>query len=185
MPDHARTFRSLVVATMVCAAFPGRASTLSPPLGQETGSTTSARSLLLRLKDRALAAAVGSALEGASRRLGRDECAAVFSDFVDTKGRTLQANLDALGATGPEYLRLIAFYDGRAQARCALSRAYAFTAAGSRVVWICERFAAEQKRDPGIAEATLIHEALHSLGLGEDPPSTLEITGRVVARCGR
>jgi len=29
----------------------------------------------------------------------------------------------------------------------------------------------------------VIHEALHSLGLGEDPPSSREITARVSSAC--
>jgi hypothetical protein len=29
----------------------------------------------------------------------------------------------------------------------------------------------------------VIHEMLHTLGLGENPPTTLEITERVRARC--
>ncbi len=38
-------------------------------------------------------------------------------------------------------------------------------------------------QDPRHAEAILIHEALHSLGLREDPPSSDFITERVRARC--
>ena len=34
-----------------------------------------------------------------------------------------------------------------------------------------------------LAEAMVIHEMLHTLGLGENPPSTLEITARVRERC--
>jgi hypothetical protein len=34
-----------------------------------------------------------------------------------------------------------------------------------------------------LAEAMVIHEMLHTLGLGENPPSTFEITDRVRARC--
>jgi hypothetical protein len=34
------------------------------------------------------------------------------------------------------------------------------------------------------AEAIVIHEWLHSLGLGENPPSSDYITTRVRARCG-
>jgi len=30
----------------------------------------------------------------------------------------------------------------------------------------------------------MIHEALHTLGLGENPPTSAEITERVLARCG-
>jgi len=39
------------------------------------------------------------------------------------------------------------------------------------------------RRDPILADAALIHESLHSLGLGENPPSSLEITSRVISRC--
>jgi len=35
------------------------------------------------------------------------------------------------------------------------------------------------------AEAALIHEALHSPGLGENPPSSDYISERVLARCGQ
>jgi hypothetical protein len=69
--------------------------------------------------------------------------------------------------------------------RCARGRTLAVTAPGSRAVWVCPQFALEQRRDPGLAEVTLLHEALHSLGLGEDPPSAAEITSRIVTRCGR
>jgi hypothetical protein len=31
----------------------------------------------------------------------------------------------------------------------------------------------------------LIHEELHSLGLGENPPSTHEINEQIARRCGR
>jgi hypothetical protein len=33
------------------------------------------------------------------------------------------------------------------------------------------------------AEAYVIHEMLHSLGLGENPPSSLAITAKVMSRC--
>jgi hypothetical protein len=34
-----------------------------------------------------------------------------------------------------------------------------------------------------MAEAVIIHEMLHTLGLGENPPSSTEITFRVLNRC--
>jgi hypothetical protein len=34
-----------------------------------------------------------------------------------------------------------------------------------------------------VAEATVIHEALHTLGLGENPPTSREITAGVLKRC--
>jgi hypothetical protein len=42
-----------------------------------------------------------------------------------------------------------------------------------------------QRRDPGLTAALIIHEELHSLGLGENPPSSQAITAQVIARCGR
>ena len=39
------------------------------------------------------------------------------------------------------------------------------------------------RRNRAWAVATLIHEALHTLGLGENPPSSTEITERVLRRC--
>ena len=37
----------------------------------------------------------------------------------------------------------------------------------------------------GLTATFLIHETLHTLGLGENPPSSEEITLRVESRCGR
>ena len=45
------------------------------------------------------------------------------------------------------------------------------------------RFARNQTQNPSLAEAMVIHEMLHTLGLGENPPSSLEINERVRARC--
>ena len=157
----------------------------------EAGAETIARDATretpfrVRIAGRALAASVLSALGGASDRLRTPACAAIFGDFSDGAGRTLQANLDALEQTGPGYLRLIGFYDGTGQTRCLRARTFAITAAGSRAVWVCPQFALEQHRDRLAAEVVLIHEALHSLGLGEDPPSAAEITARAMQRCSQ
>jgi hypothetical protein len=37
--------------------------------------------------------------------------------------------------------------------------------------------------DPAGVEMIVIHELLHVLGLGENPPTSEAITARVVARC--
>jgi hypothetical protein len=42
----------------------------------------------------------------------------------------------------------------------------------------------QAERSARYAEAVLIHEALHSLGLGENPPLSDYITERIQARCG-
>jgi hypothetical protein len=54
-------------------------------------------------------------------------------------------------------------------------------------VFVCRTFAEVQLRQPGVAESMVIHEILHTLGLGENPmpgqPTSIEITQRVEARC--
>ena len=54
-----------------------------------------------------------------------------------------------------------------------------------RRVFVCKTFAEVQLRQPGVAESMVIHEILHTLGLGETPgqPTSIEITQRVEARC--
>jgi hypothetical protein len=41
-----------------------------------------------------------------------------------------------------------------------------------------------RNRNRTAAEIIIIHEFLHVLGLGENPPTSDEITERVAARCG-
>ena len=60
---------------------------------------------------------------------------------------------------------------------------YATTTPGRRTVFVCgAQFMEMQRRQPGLAADLLIHEELHSLGLGENPPNSSEITARIVAR---
>ena len=55
---------------------------------------------------------------------------------------------------------------------------------GSRLVFVCGRdFARAWKKAPREIAATVIHEMLHSLGLGENPPTPREITYRVEKAC--
>jgi hypothetical protein len=131
-------------------------------------------------------AIVSTAVRDAFARLSNDACARIFSDYRDSSGRTLQDNLGALGQTGPGYLAWLNFYDGHGKSRCADRGTLASTSPGSRVVYICSpQFTEKQRRDPGLAAALIIHEALHSLGLAENPPSSQAITAQVIARCGR
>jgi hypothetical protein len=52
-------------------------------------------------------------------------------------------------------------------------------------VYICTAWFRETfELNPSRTEAVIIHESLHSLGLGENPPTSREITDRVVERCG-
>ena len=124
---------------------------------------------------------VRRALEGAHERLGRPECGKLFTDFVDLEGRPLQQKLDALRLDGQQFLRYVGFYEGYGHKRCGQSRVLAFTQPGSLAVRVCPDVA---RRDRETVELILIHELLHSLGLGERPPSSAEITDQVTRRCG-
>jgi len=128
-----------------------------------------------------------AAIRKASVRLTDPRCQRVFSDFQDREGRTLQEKLTSLGYTGQEYLEQIRFYEASWTANCDGDGVLAATSPGSRIVYLCGLKLIERTiRNPGypVAVAVIIHEELHSLGLGENPPSSAEITRQVVSRCG-
>src|SRR5262245_27028275 len=84
-----------------------------------------------------LGTAVVNALAGARLRIARPECARIFSDFDDGRGRSLQAVLDSRGLSAPEFLDTVLFADGIGQDHCRQGRALALTTPGSRVVYVC------------------------------------------------
>jgi hypothetical protein len=129
------------------------------------------------------AAAVDRARTGALKRLEHDECRKVFTDFRDKEGRTLEANLEEFGASPAEYIGLIPFLDGTSQPLCRKTKIALVASPGVRRVFVCKTFADVQLKQPGTAESMVIHEILHTLGLGENPPTSIEITQRVEARC--
>lgn len=130
-------------------------------------------------------AAVMRALAGAAGRLDQPSCQAVLGDFEAAAGDQPARRLETLRLTASDFLNVIVFARGARQGRCAEPGVLAVTSPGSRVVYVCEgRFAELAAADPETAEATLIHEALHSLGVPENPPTSREITRRVLARCG-
>lgn len=144
----------------------------------------------VRISDPARAAAVRKALLGAFDSLADAKCQGIFTDFRDASGRMLQEKLDALGETGQSYLgKLVLFYEGSEQRACRSSKGQdisAATAPGSRVVFICgANFAEGRRPKPFAPEAVIIHETLHSLGLGENPPTSEAITWQVFSRCAR
>ena len=119
-------------------------------------------------------------LDIAWRLLGRPACAAVLGEFHDRAGRPLVERVRALGVDVPDYLGLILFIDGTRDAPCT-EGTIGFTVVGTRVVRLCST---ELKEEPvNYIAGALIHEMLHTLGLGENPPSTREITRRVLERC--
>lgn len=124
------------------------------------------------------------ALTGASLLLADERCQAIFSDFRDQRGRPLHEKLTELDRTGQGYLELIYFMDGSSLRLCQDSHALAITAPGSRVVFVCgRRFVNAGAESSTHTRATVVHEALHSLGLGENPPSSRDITYQVLRRC--
>lgn len=129
--------------------------------------------------------AVLGAILGAQLRLARTDCRQLLTDFTDESGRVLLADLEATGLGWPEYaVERVSFVDGSEAPQCRKSQALAaFTEPGAKVVFVCAaHFAKLAHRTQ--AEVLIIHELLHTLGLGENPPSSQEITQRVTKRCG-
>lgn len=137
----------------------------------------------VRLRSHAMRGTVEQALAGASRRLERPACVAVFDDFEDAAGRPLRERLQATGSDASRYLDRVLFYDGFRNGRCATQGVFAFTQPNASVVLVCAQFFEQAGHDPGLAEMVLIHEALHTLGLGENPPTSAAITAQVLKRC--
>jgi hypothetical protein len=138
-------------------------------------------------------AALERARAGAARRLEDSSCQQVLSDFKDPEGRTLLANLETWQLTPSDYLtQSITFLDGATLQNCKKGTVPLVTSRNQLPVFVCplggatpgSRFARIQLENPPLAEIMVIHEMLHTLGLGENPPTTFEITDRVTARCG-
>jgi hypothetical protein len=123
-------------------------------------------------------------VSGAARRLADERCQNVFDEFEDGDGQPLRSTLDEWNMPPADYLRLIPFLDGSRHPLCRKGNVALVTDVGVRRIYVCGRvFSAEQLREPGVAESMVIHELLHTLGLGENPPTSIEITRRVDARC--
>jgi hypothetical protein len=59
------------------------------------------------------------------------------------------------------------------------------TSVGVPRVFVCRPFLRTVNRERPAAEVYVIHEMLHALGLGENPPTSAFIADRVRRRCGR
>jgi hypothetical protein len=123
------------------------------------------------------------AREGAARKLEQPQCARVLEDFRDQTGRTLAENLATWNRTPVDYLKTTPFRDGSFHPTCRSGKSALFSVVGMRPVFVCPIFRKQAERDPWAAENWLIHEMLHTLGLGENPPSSREITQWVNQRC--
>lgn len=154
-----------------------------PAVGAEPVNPSAATGSRVRLRG-AAGAAVRRAVEGARLRLMEPACTRLLTQFVDQAGEPLQARLDSMGLSASEYVGAVLFVDGSSQKACGTGEILGGTEPGSRVVALCAAsFTETERRNARLAEALVIHETLHSLGLGENPPSSHEITTRVLASC--
>ena len=127
--------------------------------------------------------AVVAAIAGALQRLESPSCQRLLTDFSDESGRPLADNLSATGLTLPVYVSRLYAVEGDPARECANNtRIRAFTAPGSRVIHLCSAHFGTTSEIVS-AQMTIIHEILHTLGLGENPPSSDQITRQVTARC--
>lgn len=153
-------------------------------MSPRTTSDVSPRTWKLYIEDPYVRDVAQRIVEGAEEWLSFPNCQRLFSEFVDQGGRYLTVKLTELGVSPGEYLRWIIFEDGTDRRRCRQAGVVAFTTPGSRVVYLCGRdFMRGAQRAPDEARAAIVHEMLHSLGLGENPPSSKEISHRVKHQC--
>lgn len=140
---------------------------------------------LVRIPDPVARRAAIDALETASARFADADCRKILTDFEDGNGRSLADQLSSLAVDIQGYLTMVTFMDDSRHARC-VSGVLAVTSPGSRVVRVCVgELKLINAQQPEYVIASFIHEILHTLGLGENPPSSRAITARVLARCGR
>ena len=130
---------------------------------------------------------ITSAVLGAQVRLARPECQKVLTDFQDVDGRPLLERLNESLYSPADYLvQQVWFVDGGDTTQCRRDGTMAaFTVPGNHVIRVCgDRFAKRFANQRVGAELIVIHEMLHTLGLGENPPSSRDITAQVTKRCG-
>ena len=166
----------LAVTILALDAFSARDGLLAGEVQGENGTA--------RLALAAHRFAVARAIQGAADQLADAPCQALLDEFADASGRSLRSVLAAHGLAVSEYMGQVFFYDAPEWACRAAN--LAVTKPGNRAIFVCgARFQKEMSRNSRNAEAIVIHEVLHSLGLGENPPSSDHITGRVRAQCGQ
>lgn len=157
---------------------------------QEAAATTAAADTRgawprVQIADPVAAKALRAALNRAWALLGEPQCSRVLRDFSDGTGQSLERRLASLEVPVQEYLTRLVFIDDSRNRRC-VTGVLGFTEPGSRVVRLCvNEFKRVWLQDQQHTIAAVIHEMLHTLGLGENPPSSNEITKRVRSICVR
>jgi hypothetical protein len=89
------------------------------------------------------------------------------------------------GRTGQSQLTHVFFYYGSLLTVCKRGSLAAVTKPGSHATFVCPRGFHTHCSNPLDARTTIIHELLHTLGLGENPPSSRQINVGVMRRCSR
>jgi len=177
MPSVAQTPASAQLASGSARRSENRAAATSPNPATPGWSR-------IYIKDPYVRDAVGVALRGASEWLQAPKCQGLLTEFSDRRGRALTERLGELRMSLTEYVTALIVEDGETYRQCGEQGVLAFTVVGSRIIHVCGRaFARAAQRDAEEARATMVHELLHSLGLGENPPSPRYITYRVKELC--
>jgi hypothetical protein len=168
---------AVVVAALVPAHLAAQGAEVESPKAPR-------RALMLKLSpfDQGI---VRRALDLARSRLEAPGCSVVYSDFELPDGGTPQDELNRMGMDPGEFLETLVFTNGESDPVCREGWAFLTTTASSRLIRVCPRFAALQIKNPARSASFVIHESLHALGLGENPPSSRDITDRVERRCWR
>jgi hypothetical protein len=123
-------------------------------------------------------------VEGARARVATASCQGLLEEFKTPDGTSLKERLESDGSSLEARLQGLHFFDASELPACRSSGIYAFTRPALGAVYVCtSRFTAARLQDPALAEAVVIHELLHTIGLGEYPPTPEHITARVKDRC--
>jgi hypothetical protein len=142
--------------------------------------------VLFGFVDPLIRVAVQRAVDGAGARLAHSDCQELLTDFRNLAGETLSTSLIARNRTPADAFGLLRFYDDRESLHCRVGKTLAFTTVDGPIVRVCGReFLHRFLLNRMATEMIVIHEFLHTLGLGENPPASVEITRRVAVRCGR
>ena len=150
-----------------------------------TGRASAQTPILFGFLDGDTRVYVQRAVEGAAARLGRPGCQDLLTDFSDASGQPLSTTLAASRRSPAEAFALLRFVEDRDGPQCVGGATLAFTQIGSLVIRVCgrqfkDRFLGNRRT----TEFIMIHEFLHTLGLGENPPTSQAITKQVELRCG-
>lgn len=165
--------RALVLALISVSGMKGVRGRAEPPSGASTAG---------RLPPGPFARILGPVRDLAVERLGRTDCRRIFEEVHDFTGRPVARRLESGERSPSSHFARLTFVES-SDGPCAANLT-AWSVAGDVRVRICSRrFSALAGQDRREAAAVLIHEALHTLGVGEDAANQ-PLTAYVRGRCG-